>query len=729
MTISTAPAPLSYAGNGATTAFPITWKYFAKSHVVATLRDSLGNETVWVEATNYTLTPAGVGSGGTLTATVAPAVGQTLVIELVVPNTQARSLPIGGPFPSDTVEDGLDLAAQRDAKLEAFFNRSLRVPKTDTKSGNQLQIPNETARANKVLGFDGSGIPTALAQVPGTVTDISGNTVLSTGSSTARTLADRFSDTVNVFDYINATQVAFIKARNLASQDRTTVTAGINAALATGKKNILFPNGIYGVNGELAVATAGQSVFGENNAFEVSNANSSTLIDFNHLGSCFKVTQIACSFSRLSFVATDNSAQIAIDAARTSNTDDMDVSATYCSFKNVGNAIKSVGRGCYIWRNVFESITGTACISLSWPTSGVDITGSFQDVPEGFRANRIQDNRAHSITRMIETTGANKAHFRGAIITGNQLDIGGQIFTGGIHSSIIADNVCEFSSITPIYIDAGGQEMSITGNILHGKSLDIANSPASAIYFDTGSTPNDTVIANNSISYVDNHAIRVTPATSRLSIIGNTINGVAQSGSGSCIKLEAAVTNAVISGNCFLVVTGTTIIDATGASLTRCNIVNNTAGTSAVLIVGSPTDGGNNNIMHRGQLVINRGSLPSAFRPLTVSDSGARIADFERTAAGGVTIGYINPSGEIKIAYNPTGTDVGAMYPSVDNGIDAGRTSERWRNVYTQLATLVDGVTAPATIAGHAVLYVDAADGDLKVKFGDGFVRVIAADT
>jgi hypothetical protein len=40
-----------------------------------------------------------------------------------------------------------------------------------------------------------------------------------------------------------------------------------------------------------------------------------------------------------------------------------------------------------------------------------------------------------------------------------------------------------------------------------------------------------------------------------------------------------------------------------------------------------------------------------------------------------------------------------------------------------------DGITAPATATGYAVLYVDSADGDLKVKFGDGTVKTITADT
>lgn len=45
------------------------------------------------------------------------------------------------------------------------------------------------------------------------------------------------------------------------------------------------------------------------------------------------------------------------------------------------------------------------------------------------------------------------------------------------------------------------------------------------------------------------------------------------------------------------------------------------------------------------------------------------------------------------------------------------------------ILTLADGVTAPAAAPGFAKTYVDTADGDLKEKFGDGFVRVIGADS
>ena len=163
MTISTEPYPIPYAGNGSTTAFPITWKYFAKSHVVATLRSSSGTETLWVLDTDYTLTAAGVDAGGTLTATTAPASGTTLFIDLDPPNTQTSSLPLGGAFPSTTVEAAADIAAQRDAKLEALFNRALRVPKTDTESGSDLELPIDSVRASKFLAFNSSGNPIASA--------------------------------------------------------------------------------------------------------------------------------------------------------------------------------------------------------------------------------------------------------------------------------------------------------------------------------------------------------------------------------------------------------------------------------------------------------------------------------------------------------------------------------------------------------------------------------------
>ena len=45
------------------------------------------------------------------------------------------------------------------------------------------------------------------------------------------------------------------------------------------------------------------------------------------------------------------------------------------------------------------------------------------------------------------------------------------------------------------------------------------------------------------------------------------------------------------------------------------------------------------------------------------------------------------------------------------------------------IAGLVDGVTAPSATSGLAKLFVDVADGDLKVIFGDGTVKTLTVDT
>ena len=40
-----------------------------------------------------------------------------------------------------------------------------------------------------------------------------------------------------------------------------------------------------------------------------------------------------------------------------------------------------------------------------------------------------------------------------------------------------------------------------------------------------------------------------------------------------------------------------------------------------------------------------------------------------------------------------------------------------------------DGCTAPSAVPGMAFVYVDQADGDLKIRFGDGTTKTIVTDS
>lgn len=70
-----------------------------------------------------------------------------------------------------------------------------------------------------------------------------------------------------------------------------------------------------------------------------------------------------------------------------------------------------------------------------------------------------------------------------------------------------------------------------------------------------------------------------------------------------------------------------------------------------------------------------------------------------------------------------------SLLPITDNTSNFGSSSLRVKTTYQGSMAIIDGITAPATSAGNAIIYVDSADGDLKVKFGDGTVKTIVTDT
>lgn len=51
------------------------------------------------------------------------------------------------------------------------------------------------------------------------------------------------------------------------------------------------------------------------------------------------------------------------------------------------------------------------------------------------------------------------------------------------------------------------------------------------------------------------------------------------------------------------------------------------------------------------------------------------------------------------------------------------------QDIETNILALEDGITAPSATVGLAKIYVDTADGDLKIIYGDGTVKTIVVDT
>jgi hypothetical protein len=88
---------------------------------------------------------------------------------------------------------------------------------------------------------------------------------------------------------------------------------------------------------------------------------------------------------------------------------------------------------------------------------------------------------------------------------------------------------------------------------------------------------------------------------------------------------------------------------------------------------------------------------------------------------------------EIGMTLEAVTTDVTSTSEDFDfvvNLMAAGATAaERFRIDSAGGLYIRDGITAPSTRSGYAIIYVDTSDGDLKVRFGDGTTKTIVVDT
>ena len=109
MTLTTTATKDQYDGDDATTVFPITFVFYENAGIKVILTvDATGVETVQTLATDYTLS-GGAGENGNCTMIVTPATGETLTIKSDIDDTQETSLPLGGEFPSTSVEQRFDI--------------------------------------------------------------------------------------------------------------------------------------------------------------------------------------------------------------------------------------------------------------------------------------------------------------------------------------------------------------------------------------------------------------------------------------------------------------------------------------------------------------------------------------------------------------------------------------------------------------------------------------------
>lgn len=163
MTISAETAVAGpYNGDGSTTAFAFSFKCFSQSDLAVYVESSAGAQTLQTLTTHYTVslnTDQDASPGGTVTMVTAPASGEKLHIVSDLAYTRTDSFSNAGGFYPNTLNDGRDKTTLQIQQLLDKLNRALVGPIGEAISAS---IPNASTRANKYLGFDSNGDPSAL---------------------------------------------------------------------------------------------------------------------------------------------------------------------------------------------------------------------------------------------------------------------------------------------------------------------------------------------------------------------------------------------------------------------------------------------------------------------------------------------------------------------------------------------------------------------------------------
>lgn len=158
MTVASSQSKVLYSGDGATTSFPVPFKFLGNGDVTAVLRNAEAVEEVWIEGTHFTLSGAGSDSGGTLSVVTTPfdhtpANGDVLLVKRVVPLVQETSFPEGGAFPSRTSEDAHDRAVMTAQQQQEQLQRALQFGETSATTGIVFPEP----EGDKFVGWSAGG--------------------------------------------------------------------------------------------------------------------------------------------------------------------------------------------------------------------------------------------------------------------------------------------------------------------------------------------------------------------------------------------------------------------------------------------------------------------------------------------------------------------------------------------------------------------------------------------
>ena len=162
---------------------------------------------------DYSVQGTGSATGGTITLLPAnfpsgATAGDQFTLFRDIPIERLTDFPFRGNFSASAINLELDRLTLVVQEIARDVLRSVALPINDPLSS--MVLPLQALRANKAFHFDSAGAPQMVEP-----TDASGTSVTASGSTTSRSLAERFAEVFNVKDYgatgdgVSSDQVGF----------------------------------------------------------------------------------------------------------------------------------------------------------------------------------------------------------------------------------------------------------------------------------------------------------------------------------------------------------------------------------------------------------------------------------------------------------------------------------------------------------------------------------------
>lgn len=226
MTVPSEVYLAEYDGNDVTLAFVISFGFSSNSDIQVAKRAASGNVTILTSG--YTISGEGTGSG-TCTMAAAPATGETLILSQNPEMLQEVDYVSNDKFPAETHEGALDRQTRISHRLYEAIQRSLRVPFGDAGAGDDMMLPQKSARLGMLLRFnDTTGLPEMAASIGTTVLSQSVIAALLSPQTTAPSMLSP-----NAESTLGVTPVRFSFSTGQLDRYTASIGAGITSLTAT----------------------------------------------------------------------------------------------------------------------------------------------------------------------------------------------------------------------------------------------------------------------------------------------------------------------------------------------------------------------------------------------------------------------------------------------------------------------------------------------------------------